>query len=95
MADLTKAAGSPEEGTLPSLRHHFATRMITSRADPTAVQNALRHSSLRITLERTGAVPSVSAAATDLLDLSGRRRSSLLSAGRHGCTSGCTATPEP
>ncbi|MFF0466807.1 tyrosine-type recombinase/integrase [Micromonospora zamorensis] len=33
------------------LRHYFATRLITSGADPTDVQNALRHSSLRITLE--------------------------------------------
>ncbi len=32
-------------------RHYFATRLITSGADPTDVQNALRHSSLRITLE--------------------------------------------
>lgn len=29
----------------------YATRLITSGADPTDVQNALRHSSLRITLE--------------------------------------------
>ncbi|WP_433350772.1 tyrosine-type recombinase/integrase [Micromonospora sp. CA-111912] len=33
------------------MRHHFATRLITSGTDPTDVQNALRHSSLRITLE--------------------------------------------
>ncbi|WP_307825024.1 tyrosine-type recombinase/integrase [Micromonospora qiuiae] len=33
------------------MRHYFATRLITSGADPTDVQNALRHSSLRITLE--------------------------------------------
>ncbi|MEO3781596.1 tyrosine-type recombinase/integrase [Micromonospora sp. B11E3] len=47
-----KAAGWPEEeGRVHSLRHYFATRLITSGADPTDVQNALRHSSLRITLE--------------------------------------------
>ncbi|WP_433688130.1 tyrosine-type recombinase/integrase [Micromonospora carbonacea] len=46
-----KAAGWPEKGTFHSLRHYFATRLITSGADPTDVQNALRHSSLRITLE--------------------------------------------
>ncbi|RIV30866.1 tyrosine-type recombinase/integrase [Micromonospora radicis] len=46
-----KAAGWPGEGTFHSLRHYFATRLITSGADPTDVQNALRHSSLRITLE--------------------------------------------
>ncbi|MFD6611407.1 tyrosine-type recombinase/integrase [Micromonospora chalcea] len=43
--------GWPDEGTFHSLRHYFATRLITSGADPTDVQNALRHSSLRITLE--------------------------------------------
>ncbi|WP_279433226.1 tyrosine-type recombinase/integrase [Micromonospora sp. KC213] len=46
-----KAAGWPDEGTFHSLRHYFATRLITSGADPSDVQNALRHSSLRITLE--------------------------------------------
>ncbi|MBX7269253.1 tyrosine-type recombinase/integrase [Micromonospora sp. Llam7] len=46
-----KAAEWPDEGTFHSLRHYFATRLITSGADPTDVQNALRHSSLRITLE--------------------------------------------
>ena len=49
--DWRKAAGWPEEGTLHSLRHYFATALITSGADPTDVQKALRHSSLRITLE--------------------------------------------
>ena len=45
-------AAWPEDGTFHSLRHYFATRrLITSGADPTDVQNALRHSSLRITLE--------------------------------------------
>jgi integrase len=46
-----EAAGWPEEGTFHSLRHYFATALITAGADPTDVQKALRHSSLRITLE--------------------------------------------
>jgi integrase len=46
-----KAAGWPEEVTFHSLRHHFATALITSGAEPTGVQRALRHSSLRIRLE--------------------------------------------
>ncbi|WP_231931626.1 tyrosine-type recombinase/integrase [Micromonospora echinospora] len=46
-----RAAGWPEEGTFHSLLHYFATRLITSGADPTDVQNALPHSSLRIMLE--------------------------------------------
>jgi integrase len=46
-----KAADWPEEGTFHSLRHYFATALITAGADPTDVQKALRHSSLRITLE--------------------------------------------
>ena len=45
------SAGWPEEGTFHSLRHYFATALITANLDPTDVQNALRHSSLRITLE--------------------------------------------
>jgi integrase len=45
------AAGWPEEGTFHSLRHYYATALITAGADPTDVQKALRHSSLRITLE--------------------------------------------
>ena len=45
------AAGWPEEGTFHSLRHYFATALITAGADATDVQKALRHSSLRITLE--------------------------------------------
>lgn len=44
-------AGWPEEGTFHSLRHYFATALIAANVDPTDVQNALRHSSLRITLE--------------------------------------------
>jgi integrase len=46
-----KAAGWPREGTFHSLRHYFATALITAGADPTDVQKALRHSNLRITLE--------------------------------------------
>ena len=46
-----KAAGWPQEGTFHSLRHYFATALISANADPTDVQKALRHSSLRITLE--------------------------------------------
>ncbi|WP_258400883.1 tyrosine-type recombinase/integrase [Micromonospora saelicesensis] len=45
------AASWPDEGTFHSRRHYFVTRLITSGADPTEAQNALRHSSLRITLE--------------------------------------------
>lgn len=46
-----RAAGWPEDGTFHSLRHYFATTLITQGVDPTDVQRALRHSSLRITLE--------------------------------------------
>ncbi|QSB14048.1 tyrosine-type recombinase/integrase [Natronosporangium hydrolyticum] len=46
-----RQAGWPAEGTFHSLRHYFATMLITAGADPTDVQRALRHSSLRITLE--------------------------------------------
>src|SRR5205085_7278825 len=45
------AAGWPAEGTFHSLRHYYATALISAGADPTDVQKALRHSSLRITLE--------------------------------------------
>jgi len=44
-------AGWPSEGTFHSLRHYFATTLITQGTDPTDVQHALRHSNLRITLE--------------------------------------------
>ncbi|MDI6099827.1 site-specific integrase [Actinoplanes sp. NEAU-A12] len=50
-AGWRKAAGWPQEGTFHSLRHYFATALIAANLDPTDVQNALRHSSLRITLE--------------------------------------------
>jgi integrase len=46
-----KAAGRPEDATFHSPRHYFATALITAGADPTDAQRALRHSSLRITLE--------------------------------------------
>jgi integrase len=46
-----QAAGWPDNGTFHSLRHYFATALISAGADPTDVQKALRHSSLRITLE--------------------------------------------
>lgn len=46
-----EAAGWPAEGTFHSLRHYYATALISAGADPTDVQKALRHSSLRITLE--------------------------------------------
>jgi integrase len=46
-----KAAGWPEQGMFQSLRHYFATALITANADPRDVQKAIRHSSLRITLE--------------------------------------------
>jgi integrase len=46
-----KAAGWPEGATFHSLRHYYATALITAGADPTDVQKALRHSGLRITLE--------------------------------------------
>lgn len=45
------AAGWPEEGTFHSLRHFFATTLITNGVDPQDVQKALRHANLRITLE--------------------------------------------
>ncbi|MFC7528013.1 tyrosine-type recombinase/integrase [Actinoplanes sp. GCM10030250] len=45
------AAGWPQEGTFHSLRHYFATELIAANVDPADVQNALRHFSLRITLE--------------------------------------------
>jgi integrase len=46
-----RSAKWPEEGTFHSLRHYFATALISANLDPTDVQRALRHSSLRITLE--------------------------------------------
>lgn len=46
-----RAAGWPDDGTFHSLRHLFATMLITAGTDPTDVQHALRHATLRITLE--------------------------------------------
>ncbi|MCG5434680.1 tyrosine-type recombinase/integrase [Micromonospora foliorum] len=51
MAPPSQSTRAPSVDWFRSLRHHFATRLITSGADPTDVQNALRHSSLRIALE--------------------------------------------
>jgi integrase len=46
------AAGWPKEhGGFHALRHFFATTLITNHVDPKEVQRALRHSTLRITLE--------------------------------------------
>lgn len=45
------AAGWPEQGTFHSLRHYFAAALIAANVDPTDIQKAFRHSSLRITLE--------------------------------------------
>jgi integrase len=46
------AAGWPtEHGTFHALRHFFATTLITNHAEPQKVQHALRHSTLRMTLE--------------------------------------------
>ncbi|MBN1174691.1 MAG: site-specific integrase [Micromonosporaceae bacterium] len=45
------AAGWPAEGTFHSLRHFFATTLMSNGVDPQDVQKALRHASLRITLE--------------------------------------------
>jgi integrase len=42
----------PEEVTFHSLRHYFATALISAGADPTDVQRTLRHSSLRIMSEK-------------------------------------------
>lgn len=46
-----KAAGWPEDGTFHSLRHYFATALISAGADPRTCRRALRHSSVRIMLE--------------------------------------------
>jgi integrase len=46
-----QAAGWPDEGTFHSLRHYYATALISAGADPTDVQKALRHANLRTTLE--------------------------------------------
>jgi integrase len=45
------AAGWPKEGTFHSLRHFFATTLMSNGVEPQDVQKALRHANLRITLE--------------------------------------------
>lgn len=45
------AAGWPKEGTFHSLRHFFATTLMSNGVEPQEVQRALRHANLRITLE--------------------------------------------
>ncbi|MCG5451061.1 MULTISPECIES: tyrosine-type recombinase/integrase [Micromonospora] len=49
--DWRCAAGWPKQGTFHSLRHFFATTLISNGVEPQHVQKALRHASLRITLE--------------------------------------------
>ncbi len=46
-----KAAGWPEGAGFHELRHFFATTLITAGVEPQAVQKALRHANLKITLE--------------------------------------------
>ncbi|MEG3633106.1 tyrosine-type recombinase/integrase [Micromonospora palythoicola] len=50
-ADWREAAGWPKEGTFHSLRHFFATTLMSNGVEPQEVQKALRHANLRITLE--------------------------------------------
>ncbi|MEH1012469.1 site-specific integrase [Micromonospora sp. CPCC 206060] len=50
-AEWRKAAGWPKEGTFHSLRHFFATTLMSNGVEPQEVQKALRHANLRITLE--------------------------------------------
>src|SRR5262245_44090440 len=45
------SAGWPAAGTFHAPRHFFATTLITNGVEPQDVQNAMRHASLRITLE--------------------------------------------
>ncbi|MEU8180280.1 hypothetical protein AB0B85_08000 [Micromonospora sp. NPDC049044] len=47
-ADWREAAGWPKEGSFHSLRHFFATAVMSNGVEP---QKALRHANLRITLE--------------------------------------------
>jgi integrase len=49
--DWRDAAGWPKEGTFHSLRHFFATTLMSNGVEPQDVQKALRHANLRITLE--------------------------------------------
>jgi len=48
------AAGWRTEGTFHSLRHFFATTLITKGVDPQEVQKALRHARPRTTLDSAG-----------------------------------------
>ncbi|MFI7022778.1 tyrosine-type recombinase/integrase [Micromonospora sp. NPDC049900] len=50
-ADWREAAGWPKGGTFHSLRHFFATTLMSNGVEPQEVQKALRHANLRITLE--------------------------------------------
>ncbi|TDB93882.1 site-specific integrase [Micromonospora fluostatini] len=50
-ADWREAAGWPKAGTFHSLRHFFATTLMSNGVEPQEVQKALRHANLRITLE--------------------------------------------
>jgi integrase len=50
-ADWRIAAGWPAEGTFHSLRHFFATTLLANGVDSKAVQRALRHANLKITLD--------------------------------------------
>ncbi|MEW2441370.1 tyrosine-type recombinase/integrase [Micromonospora marina] len=50
-ADWRQAAEWPKEGTFHSLRHFFATTLMSNGVEPQEVQKALRHANLRITLE--------------------------------------------
>jgi integrase len=50
-SDWREAAGWPKEGTFHSLRHFFATTLMSNGVEPQDVQKALRHANLRITLE--------------------------------------------
>ncbi|MEU3116789.1 tyrosine-type recombinase/integrase [Micromonospora chalcea] len=50
-AGWREAAGWPKEGTFHSLRHFFATTLMSNGVEPQEVQKALRHANLRITLE--------------------------------------------
>ncbi|MEU1602526.1 tyrosine-type recombinase/integrase [Micromonospora matsumotoense] len=50
-AGWREAAGWPKEGAFHSLRHFFATTLMSNGVEPQEVQRALRHANLRITLE--------------------------------------------
>jgi integrase len=50
-SDWREVAGWPKESTFHSLRHFFATTLMSNGVEPQDVQKALRHANLRITLE--------------------------------------------